>query len=426
MIRENDSRGWLVRWRLNGWQLGLAAGSLICLAEGTALGQTWQGARSGPSLRDIVAIDRTGEPGWPYGAEDVAQDGLDRFLVEEQSIDIRSGYAATDNTRLWFRVYVSASVAPADAVTAFLFVDSDLSATTGGSAAATDLDARLVNDDSGGGYDYVVAVASPNSVIDLWEWVTQPPGYTSLGAAALARTIVETGTDDDPLLLNGRTHGYLQGAVELGDVGLTELCEARFLWRTVSDSPGLGNGDLDVGSVGPCRPVDTNGDDVPDVLLPTQTVPDWRCQTNTDCPGGGICVGGRCVLAPPCNTTADCGPGEVCNANGQCVAVGGNPCASNADCAPLVCVNGECAACSASGAACPSGQVCAPDGRCIDATGVGATGDAGLYLAPGEAIRGGAGTCSLLCPRPRWLSAGILLTLGALALMRRRRSGGRR
>jgi hypothetical protein len=425
MIRENDSRGWMVRSRLSGWLLGLAAGSLVFVAEGTAFGQTWPGGRSGPSLRDIVAIDRTGEPGWPYGAEDVAQDGLDRFLVGEQSIDIRSAYAATANTRLWFRVYVSASVAPADAVTAFLFIDSDLSTTTGGSAAATDLDARLVNDDSGGGYDYVVAIQGPNTAVGLWGWVALPSGYNSL-PAALARTTVETGTDDDPLLLNGRTHGYLQGAVDLADVGLTELCQARFLWRTVSDSPGLGNGDLDVGSAGPCRPVDTNGDNVPDLLLPTQTVPDWRCQTSTDCPGGGICVGGRCVLAPPCNTAADCGPGEDCNANGQCVAVGGNPCASNADCAPLVCVNGACAACTASGAACPSGLVCAPDGRCIDASSIGAAGSTGLYLAPGEAIRGGAGTCSFLYPGPRWLSAGTLLTLGALTLMRRRRSGRRR
>jgi hypothetical protein len=426
MIREKDSRGWTVRPRLRGWLLGLTASTLAFLAEGAAFGQTWPGGRSGPSLRDIVAVDRTGEPGWPYGAEDVAQDGLGRFLVPEQSIDIRSGYADTDNTRLWFRVYVSAVVAPTNAVTAFLFIDSDLSTTTGGSAAATALDARLVNDDSGGGYDYVVAIQGPNTVVGFWQWVALPPGYGSLPAAAIARTTVETGTDDDPLLLNGRIHGYLQGTVDLADVGLTELCQARFLLRTVSDSPGLGNGDLDVGSAGPCRPVDANGDNVPDVLLPTQTVPGWRCQANTDCPGGGICVGGRCVLAPPCNTTADCGAGEVCNPSGQCVAVGGNPCAGNADCAPLVCVNGACAACSTAGAACPNGQVCAPDGRCIDASGVGATGDAGLYLAPGEAIRGGAGTCSLRRPGTGWLSAGILLSLGAFAITRRRRSGGRR
>jgi hypothetical protein len=422
MIRENDSRG--VRSRLNGWLFGLAAGSLIFSAERAAFGQTWPGGRANPSLREIVAIDRTGEPGWPYGAEDVAGDGLDRFLVGEQSIDIRSGYAATNNARMWFRVYVSAVDAPANTVTAFLFIDSDLSTTTGGSAAAIDLDARLVSDDSGGGYEYVVAIQGPNTVVGLWQWVTQPSGYASLGAAALARTTVETGTDDDPLLLNAWTHGYLQGVVDLADVGLTELCQARLLLRTVSDSPGLGNGDLDVGSAGPCRPVDANGDNVPDLLLPTQTIPNWRCQTNADCPGGGICVGGQCVLAPPCSMTADCGPGEVCT-NGACVAVGGDACSSNADCASLVCVNGTCAACSVAGAACPNGLVCAPDGRCIDASGVGAAGGAGL-LAPGEKIRGGAGTCSLFHPGSRWFSAGTLLTLGALALMRRRRSGGRR
>jgi hypothetical protein len=421
MIRENHSRG--VWSRLSGWLFGLLAGGLIFSAESAAFGQTWQGGRSTPSLREIVAIDRTGEAGWPYGAEDVAGDGLARFTVAEQSIDIRGAYAATDATRLWFRAYVSATVAPPTTVTAFLFIDSDLSATTGGSAAATNLDARLVSDDSGGGYDYVVAIQGPNTVVGLWQWSAAPPGYTDVGAAAIARTTVEAGTDLDPLRLIGRDHDYLQGVVDLAYVGLTELCQARFLLRTVSDTPGLGNGDLDVGSVGPCRPIDTNADNIPDLV--TQAVPGWRCQTDTDCPGGGICAGGQCVLAPPCVTAADCGADETCDTNGQCVAVGGNPCASDADCAGLLCLNGRCEPCSATGAVCASGQLCAPDGRCINASGLGAAGAGGLTLAPGEKVRGGAGTCSLFHPSSGWLSATMLSVLGALALTRRRRGGGR-
>jgi hypothetical protein len=420
MIRENHSRG--VRSRPGGWLFGLLAGGLIFSAESAAHGQTWQGTRRTPSLREIVAIDATGEPGWPYGAEDVAGDGLDRFTAPEQSIDIRSAYAATDPTRLWFRAYVSATVAPPNTVTAYLFIDSDLSAATGGSAAAASLDPRLMSDVSGGGYDYVVALQGPNTVVGLWQWGGAPPAYSRV-AAALARTTVEAGTDLDPLRLNGRDHGYLQGVVDLAEIGLTELCQARFLLRTVSDAPGLGNGDLDVGSVGPCRPIDGNGDAIPDLV--TQAVPGWRCQANTDCPGGGICVGGRCALAPPCVTAADCGASETCDANGQCVAVGGNPCASNADCAGLLCVSGRCEPCSTNAAACPGGQICAPDGRCIDASGVGAAGAGGLTLAPGEKVRGGAGTCSVFHPSSGWLSATMLSILGALALARRRRGGSR-
>ena len=155
-------------------------------------------------------------------------------------------------------------------------------------------------------------------------------------------------------------HGYLQGTVALDVVGLDATCSANLYFRTLHDTGNAGEGDLNVGLVGPCVAADTNGDRIPDLL-----VPDGGCQSDAECPAGGVCVGGECVLAPPCLEDADCDADETCEA-GHCVLQGGDTCEDNTDCGGLVCDGGECVPCSTAGVECGTGQVCAPNGRCID------------------------------------------------------------
>jgi hypothetical protein len=51
----------------------------LLLVSSPALAQSWAGGDTTPDLRELVAVDATGEPGWPYGEEDVAGDGLGMF-----------------------------------------------------------------------------------------------------------------------------------------------------------------------------------------------------------------------------------------------------------------------------------------------------------------------------------------------------------
>jgi Cys-rich repeat protein len=448
MCPSSGSRGWPVgeQKRRLGPYCAMGAVFLLARALGAQGVPTWPGGRAGPSLVEIVAIDRTGEPGWPYGEEDVAADGLDRFTAAEQAIDVRSAYAATGSDSFWFRLYVASPNAPTSAVTAFVFIDRDRDIITGGSAVAPEIDPRLTSDASGGGYDSVVAVRGDGTVVDLWRW--QGPHYESYGLSSGARARAEAGVYDDPLLLRDRSHGYLQGTVDLEVVELGAVCEARLLFRTVSDAPGLGNGDLDVGAAGPCvAPV--NPYDVPVLVLPP-----GGCQSNADCPGGGYCIDGRCVLAPPCRTDADCPSGEVCSDDGWCVLGPGPECTEDSDCVSRVCLDRQCVPCFTAGAPCPPGLECAPDGRCVDpelagsggarpggagsgaATGTGGmrpgaggvyAGSAGLFLAPGEEVQGGACTCSV-GNRLRPLLGAWLALLAALGLVGRTKKlnrGGR-
>jgi hypothetical protein len=402
--------------RVLGGMVGLAA----LLGSIDAAAQTWQGGRDSPSLSEIVAVDATGEQDWPFGREDVVGDGLDRFEQPEQNIDIRSLYAATSTQQLWVRLYVSDANAPGDNVTAFVFIDADQDADTGGTAVSAELDARFTSDSSPGGYDYVAAVDGNATVVDVWEWSEQDGSYASMPAAA-NQAEAEVGTAQDPLRLDGASHGYLQLLIDLEAVGLTPACDAQLYARTVNDTGALGDGDLEVGQVGPCVPGDGDADRIPDLVVPSR-----GCDADADCPGGGVCVDGECVLAPPCVEDADCDADEICM-DGMCVARGGGSCDSNADCAPLVCVGNECVPCFTSGASCPSGTVCAPDGRCVsgqDGTSggpLGAAGADGIYLEPGEEIQGGAGSCVV---GRGWSSSVVgfwLLVLTALGLWRRAR-----
>src|SRR5262245_15162191 len=112
-----------------------AAGvALVAALARPASAATWADARSTPHLRDLVAIDRTGEAGWLFGREDVAGDGLDMFGAGERAVDLRSAYAARDPRRFWLRAYVSSEQAPDDGLRVYVFIDRDDDRDTGGSA----------------------------------------------------------------------------------------------------------------------------------------------------------------------------------------------------------------------------------------------------------------------------------------------------
>ena len=142
----------------------------VLLSPALASAQTWTSSRTTPLLGEIVALDATGEANWPYGAEDLAGDGLGEFRQQEQSVDLRSVYAATDDTRFWIRLYVSDPNSAGGNVVAYVFIDADHTAATGGSAEAVEIDAKLVTDPTDGGYDYVVGVAGNGTIVDIWQW----------------------------------------------------------------------------------------------------------------------------------------------------------------------------------------------------------------------------------------------------------------
>ena len=69
----------------------LLAATLLCTTTtlSDAHAQTWSMPNQNPALWQIVDIDRSGEPGWPYGAEDIADDGSS-FQADEAGADLRS------------------------------------------------------------------------------------------------------------------------------------------------------------------------------------------------------------------------------------------------------------------------------------------------------------------------------------------------
>lgn len=400
------------------------AAVLVSAVAAPAAAQTWAGGRTTPGLGELFAVDKTGEPGWLYGQEDVAGDGIGTFKQQEQSIDIRTAYAATDLQRLWLRVYVSDSSAPGGNVTAYFFIDSDNNASTGGSAAATSIDAKFTEDSSPGGYEYALGVRGNASVTGLWQWQTPQNQWTKAQLNPNDAS-AESGTDLDPIRLDGDTHGYLQGAVNLSSVNVTQACNAQLYVRSVNDVAALGAGDLEVGQVGSCVPSDANNNGVPDPLQPP-----GGCTSNAQCPGGGVCVGGKCVIAQPCIKPADCPTNQTCTQDGRCVPKPSGSCTTNAECGDLICTGGQCVACTTGGNQCGAGQTCAPTGHCVTASGgtggagAGGAGDGGVALDPGEAVKGGACACSVPGRRgsgPLALGLALLLPLGWTARRSRRR-----
>ena len=319
-----------------------------------AQAQTWAAGRTTPSLAEIVAIDATGEQGWPYGTEDVAGDGP-TFMQQEQSLDIRTAYAVTDATDFWVRVYVSDAANAGGNIIVYVFVDADQNAGTGGGADATQVDPALVGDPTSGGYDYIIAIQG-NEALSLYQWggnafnAIMPLPMNAAG---------EAGTDLDPILVGNDQHGYLQAQVPFGDIGLTAACDANLFIRSTNTTP-MSPSDINAGeSAQACVPVDANSNNVPDFI-------DNQCTSDAQCPANGLCINGNCVVTAVCGTDADCAMGETCQ-QGICVATGGGNCTTDAECNGLLCVNGMCVPCDTN-ADCGTGRSCAADGRCVTGT----------------------------------------------------------
>jgi len=263
--------------------LPIAVLASLALHPQTAHAQTWAGTRTTPSLKELVAVDQTGEPSWLFGAEDVAGDGPGTFNDAEQAADVRSAYAATDAERLWLRVYVSADTAP-EQLQAFVFVDVDHDATTGGPGSAPEVDAALDASSAPGGYEFVLGFDG-EAFLGAWSWAQAPGRFQALGNLDPLEAVTETGADLDPLRLNGPRNGYVQTGLKFAPIELSVGCEANLLFRSTSGTLR----DRDLGRVGPCRPGDANGNDVADVA---ET--DAACDTDDQCPAGGSCVDDRC------------------------------------------------------------------------------------------------------------------------------------
>lgn len=407
-----------------GWvrSVGILVGGATCLGYAPgAWAQSWEPPRERPLLLEVGAVDRTGEPRWPFGAEDVAGDGLDTFRAPERAMDFRTVYAVAGEEDLWLRAYVASTSTVGD-VRLFVFVDSDRDETTGGSAEATSLDERFDGDPTDGGYDVVVAVRGDGSLEGIWQWsedasdyepVTDPPG------------VGEVGVDVDPIRIGDARRGYLQLQVPLEALGLTSACDAELFVRSLNESENLGAGDLDVGRRFRCVPHGADG-----ARWPTEVVPRDPCSADEECPGGGLCVEGECVLPPLCREDSDCGDDERCD-EGICVFDSSDvTCDDDAACGDLVCDEdaGRCSAC-VDDASCGAGRRCASTGRCVDGADVAPPGSGGvddLELGEGEKIQGGAFTCGWAAPVAGW-PVGLGTSLGGLgALVAWRRRKGRR
>ena len=398
--------------------MGIVALTSVTLPASAA---TWSGGRTTPSLREIAAVDATGESIWPYGQEDVAGDGLASFTPQEQAIDIRTAYAVADASTFWVRAYVSAEGAVGANVSVYVFIDSDASTATGGRASAPEINALLATDPSPGGYEFVVVVESTGAIGGIWQWRSAQSSYALLPDSQGTRA-GEIGSDLDPIRIGPKLHGYVQAAISESTLDVAPVCGLNLFFRSINTTQGLGNGDLDVGRAGPCVPPDANGDSVPDVVVPAS-----GCTIDAQCAGQGLCVDGACVLAAPCVTSASCAAGQICTADGRCVAQGGASCTTNDTCSGLVCVSGTCTACTPGGSECGAGRRCGPDGRCVAGAGGtgGAAADGGIALAPGDKVVGGAFNCAAGGSAGGAEGATLALfgaAIGSLASRRRRRS----
>jgi hypothetical protein len=386
---------------------------IILLATGAASAQTWSAQRSRPALWQIISVDATGEPGWPYGDEDIARDGAATFLADEARTDLRTTYADADANRLWLRGYVSADEMGPDLV-AFFFVDADLNKNSGGPAVSDVIWPQFANDPSPGGYEYAIGVRGDGSLLGHYRWNASKKVFEA--QMVKSNTIAsEAGRDRDPILIGRPSHGYVQLALDHALSGLDQNCRARIFVRLWNDVPSRSFGDDDLGPAA-CRP-EENADGDPEVLQPD------HCASDADCPAGGRCLDDVCLFAYSCD---DCREGEVCQ-GGKCVRTVDTSCTEDADCDGLVCESGACVSCSETGArACESGRLCSPDGSCV--TPAETTGDSGDQNSDDGGVRGGAFHCST-APGPAMLaslpSVGWLLALAWLparmAARRRRR-----
>ncbi len=400
----------------------------VSSSVGVARAQTWTNGQETPRMLDLVEIDRCGEGGWPFGNEDVAGDGTQLLTAEEARHDLRSVYANTDSGRFWLRIYVSASDTPPDTLTAYLFVDADGNSSTGGPATGEELDPRLSEDPSAGGYEYAVAMPAADTAPTVWSW-NEAAGTYGEAQVTPAQASLECAQDTDPLLIGDDIHGYVQLEIESNVIDVADACGVDLFVRSTSDSAAVEPGDLELGDKSACVAPDANSDRIPDPSVPQE------CDSSDDCPWNGLCVDGNCLLPRGCDSARDCDSDEICTVDGHCVVAGGAACETAADCDGLICDDGECVACVPDADECDADSVCGPDGRCVPASGIQGTGgrggqsaegdhagNAGIALAEDEEVTGGAFRCSV---EPAQSAAtprlAVLVTLGLLGQRRRRR-----
>jgi hypothetical protein len=387
------------------WLASLALCSYPAVAHGS-----WARGRDNPSARDIAAVDATGEPRWPWGAEDINGDGAGTFSNAEQARDVRTLYAASDGNRFWTRLYVSDGTAVAADLLAFVFVDSDRNTQTGGRATVSGLNPPLPADPTSGGYERVISFRGDGTELRLLSW--DPITNTYLEQTLNPQDADgEAGRAVDPILFAGREHGYTQASLRSPLLDIQSVCNANLFARTVNTTGAPGGQDVNIGGRVSCIAGDNNGDRVPDIVVVS------GCDSNDQCPLSGICVARRCVIPPPCDSDDDCGADAQCSANGWCVARPTGNCTATSQCGDLVCTNSRCSPCSAND--CRSGYVCAPNGRCIPESGESAP---PVALEPGENVQGGALHCGFSRPSRSNVVPALFIALGLVSLRRTRRA----
>jgi hypothetical protein len=386
-------------------------------ASSGAEAQSWAAPRNSPALWQVVDIDRTGEPGWPYGAEDVANDGVGRLQADEAGSDVRSVYATADADRLWLRAYVVSASAPPSGVRAFFFLDLDARDNTGGPAHGAELDALLDTDLSFRGYERAIGVDASGDVLGAWEWDASGAAWIEIRNRVAQTVSAEVGSTLDPLRIAGDNHGYLQVSVAHELSTLNASCGGALFVRLVHEGTATRRFGDDALDEFVCEaPRDAYGDPV--VLRRA------ACDSDDDCPANGVCRAGICLFAYECSGAADCLPDHACTGN-RCVRVVTGSCTDAGDCDGLVCASGACVSCSSSGArACASGLQCSPNGSCVDPDdiepGAQPGGPGGSDAGVDGKVQGGALTCSAQASGPAaWSGLGSLLMLG-LVLARRR------
>jgi hypothetical protein len=386
----------------------LAAIALVLCFASSARAQTWSLDRQRPSLFEIIAVDASGDSGWPYGVEDLAGDGIDTHNADEAAVDVRSVYADARAGKLWLRAYAASKVKPTASTLAFFFIDSDANASTGGPARFYEniaLDFGM--DPTPGGYERAIGVRGDGTLLGVFFWdvaTAQWMEHTERPPLAAA----EAGVTRDPLRLFGDDHAYWQVALLLEPTGLDASCGVNIFVRTADVTQGTRVLGDDVVAA-PCHAsLNRYGD--PE-LLHTE-----RCGEDAVCPAQGKCREATCVFGYECSSDAACPSGDHCVSN-VCVRALDKKCSANTDCDGLVCgTAGKCVACSNTGAqACSSERVCSPNGSCLLPSGGGANDDAE------PKVRGGAFTCS---SSPAAIGGSwIMLALLAWVALRTRRNG---
>ncbi|HKU39359.1 MAG TPA: hypothetical protein VJR89_14475 [Polyangiales bacterium] len=352
------------------------------IAVHPASAQSWTSPRGRPPLWQIIALDRSGDTSWLYGAEDIAGDGASKFEADEAAADLTSVYADADRDRVWIRAYVAGTnPIPAELIT-FFFIDTDADARTGAHADAKELWAEFKTDPSSGGYERAIGVRGNGQLIGAYRWDAAQKRWTMLMPETDAIQI-EIDRDQDPLPLSGKEHAYVQVAARHAISGLDAACKGSIFVRTWLDDPPQRSFGDDVAAAASCRPqLNPDGDPV---ILHAES-----CDADKDCPASARCREHVCVFEFACGADGDCRTGERCLSS-KCVKVVTGACDDAADCEGLVCDASKCVACAESGSkACASGYACTPRGTCVDPDRVAMSG--GETGGRGGADGGGGGS----------------------------------